>query len=401
MVLAFQEARLRPITSGRRAARAGGVIVHVPCSGLANHDPRNHEPEIDGIAAMALNELQGIDSYPVPSQPQVAVVVARDGIGLRTVRWRPTARKGAMGSVLVVAGRAEFIERYSEVIAELRRRGFHVASFDWRGQGGSDRTVSNIRKGHVRRFDDYLLDLDAVFAEVMARLPKPWFVLAHSMGAALCLEAARQNRLPVSRLVALAPMVGLSMVKRPGLARSAAAVLDGLLLGSGFVPGGSEASIATKPFARNRLTSDPDRYARNATLSAARPHLAVGDPTVRWVHEAFRFMEHLGAPATPLDVRVPTLVIAAGADPVVDTSSVERFAARLKTGLALVLPGSRHEILHENNDIRAAFWAAFDAFVPGETTRRAALPASAVQHGQGSLVDAPIAGGDDAPATGG
>ena len=350
---------------------------------------------------MALNELQGIDSYPVPSQPQVAVVSARDGIGLRTVRWRPTARKGAKGSVLVVAGRAEFIERYSEVIAELRRRGFHVASFDWRGQGGSDRTVSNIRKGHVRRFDDYLLDLDAVFAEVMARLPKPWFVLAHSMGAALCLEAARQNRLPVSRLVALAPMVGLSMVDRPGLARSAAAILDGLLLGSSFVPGGGETSIATKPFAGNRLTSDPDRYARNATLSLARPHLAVGDPTVRWVHEALRFMEHMSAPATPLDVRVPTLVIAAGADPVVDTPSVERFAARLKTGLALVLPGSRHEILHENNDIRAAFWAAFDAFVPGETTLRAALPASAVQHGQGSLVDAAIAGGDDAPATGG
>jgi alpha-beta hydrolase superfamily lysophospholipase len=96
------------------------------------------------------------------------------------------------------------------------------------------------------------------------------YYLAHSMGAALCLEAARQNRLPVSRLVALAPMVGLSMVERPGLARSAAAILDGLLLGSSFVPGGGETSIATKPFAGNRLTSDPERYARNADLSAAR-----------------------------------------------------------------------------------------------------------------------------------
>ncbi len=87
-----------------------------------------------------------------------------------------------MGTVLIMGGRAEFIERYSETIRELRRRGFHVASFDWRGQGGSDRLLRNPRKGHVRRFSDYRRDMDAVFAQLMPKLPRPWFVLAHSMG---------------------------------------------------------------------------------------------------------------------------------------------------------------------------------------------------------------------------
>lgn len=356
---------------------------------------------------MAISELLGIDEFPVPSQAQVAVVTTRDGVGIRTARWRPTARKGARGTVLVMGGRAEFIERYSEVIIELRRRGFHVVTFDWRGQGGSDRSTGNTRKGHVRRFSDYLGDLDVVMAEIMPKMPKPWFGLAHSMGAALCLEAARQNRLPLSRLVALAPMIGLSMVERPKLAKVSAYLLDSLFMGKSFVPGGGETSIATKPFQGNRLTHDPERYARNAALSAARPELAVGDPTIRWVQEAFAFMNHMSNPATPLDIRLPTLVIAAGADPVVSTPAVERFAARLKTGLALVLPGAKHEIVHETDDIRAKFWAAFDAFIPGEMklpdpaisqSKAAETDASTLEQGEGGLMDAPVTGSDDPPA---
>ncbi|MGL4439268.1 MAG: alpha/beta fold hydrolase [Bosea sp. (in: a-proteobacteria)] len=357
---------------------------------------------------MAISELLGIEAFPVPSQAQVTVVVASDGIGIRTARWRPTARKGPKGTVVVMGGRAEFIERYSEVIMELRRRGFHVVAFDWRGQGGSDRSTGNGRKGHVRRFGDYLHDIDIVMTDIMPKMPKPWFGLAHSMGAALCLEAARQNRLPLNRLVALAPMIGLSMVEQPRLAKVAAFLLDSLFLGKSFVPGGGETSIATKPFQGNRLTNDPERYARNAALSAARPELAVGDPTIRWVQEAFAFMNHISDPATPLDIRLPTLVIAAGADPVVSTPAVERFAARLKTGLALVLPGSKHEIVHETDNIRDKFWAAFDAFIPGEITLRTeprplTVPDnssnSPLEKREGSLMDAPVTSSDDAPAT--
>ncbi len=351
---------------------------------------------------MAMTDLFGIDGYPVPSQAQVMAVTASDGVAIRTARWRPTARRVLKGSVLVVQGRAEFIERYSETIQELRRRGFHVATFDWRGQGGSDRLVANPRKGHVRRFGDYQRDLDIVFAEVMARLPKPWFVLAHSMGSAICLEAALRNTLPVSRLVALAPMLSLSMVKRPAMVKATALFLDSLFLGKAFVPAGGETPLATRPFASNRLTGDPVRYARNAQLSALRPELAIGDPTIRWVREAYRFMDRMALPDVPLDIRVPTLVIAAGCDPVVSTPVIERFAARLKTGLAVVLPTSRHEILHETDDVRASFWAAFDAFVPGEAVVRpgeaaagrtagAASLHSPVEDGERGIMNTPVA----------
>lgn len=335
--------------------------------------------------------------YPVPGHGKVWSAQTGDGARLRFASWHPTVRP-EKGTVLIAQGRAEFIERYSETIAELRRRGFHVLAFDWRGQGGSQRFTDRPRRGHVGRLRHYERDLALAIAELQARLPTPHFVLAHSMGAALCLDAARRGALPVARLVALAPMLGISMIGRPRAARVLAFVLYWLGFGRAFVPGGGETAIGTKPFDGNRLTGDPVRYARNAALSAAARGLAIGDPSVGWIRAAFELMDRLSAPRAALEVGVPTLVIAAGRDPVVSTPAIERFAARLKTGSALVLPTARHEILMESDAIRAQFWAAFDAFIPGEELTASV---SAGEQSERGLVQGLVAGGEDRAALGG
>jgi lysophospholipase len=305
---------------------------------------------------------------PIPPGATLRTVRTADGLALRVATWAPTART-VQGTVCLVQGRAEFIEKYFETVTELRSRGFHVVAFDWRGQGGSDRTVEDAHKGHVDDFSEYRLDLAAVEAQVMeAGMPRPFFGLAHSMGGAICLTAAREGWLPFSRLVVLAPMVAICMIRRPKAAMRLAAVLRALGFGRRYVPGGSAVSIATKPFPNNRLTADPVRYARNAAAALAVGAGAVGDPTIAWLAAAFRAMRHFEDPRYPLGIRVPVLVVAAGADPVCSTPAVERFAARLAAGHTITIRGARHEILMERDAIREQFWAAFDAFVPGSAT---------------------------------
>jgi lysophospholipase len=195
-------------------------------------------------------------------------------------------------------------------------------------------------------------------------MPKPHFGLAHSMGGAIALHAAYEGWLPFSRLVTTTPMVALCIVRSrliPGLAW----LLRALGLGSSFVPGGGETSISKKPFRGNRLTSDPVRYARNADAAAAVGPGAIGDPTIGWLSAAYRFMGRFVDPRYAIRIRVPILIIAAGADPVCATPAIERFASRLKVGRVIVLPGARHEIVMEKDEIRELFWAAFDAFIPG------------------------------------
>ncbi|MCK5099035.1 MAG: alpha/beta hydrolase, partial [Desulfobacteraceae bacterium] len=67
--------------------------------------------------------------------------------------------KNLKGLVLLLHGRAEFMEKYKEIVSSLNNKGYDVISFDWRGQGLSARETDNRQKGYVKDFNDYLLDL--------------------------------------------------------------------------------------------------------------------------------------------------------------------------------------------------------------------------------------------------
>ena len=82
-------------------------------------------------------------------------------------------------------------------------------------------------------------------------------------------------------------------------------------------------------------------------------------------------MNVLAHPAFPEQVRVPLLLIAAGADTVVSSLAIEELARHLKVGSHVIIPGSRHEILQEREDLRQQFWAVFDGYVLGERGPRA------------------------------
>ena len=94
-------------------------------------------------------KLVSIPANPVPEGATVGTVKTSDGVLLRFARFEPPP--GRKGTLCVFPGRAEFIEKYFEVVRDARARGFAVAILDWRGQGLSDRALPNARKGHVLR----------------------------------------------------------------------------------------------------------------------------------------------------------------------------------------------------------------------------------------------------------
>lgn len=301
---------------------------------------------------------------PIPLGAIVAAARAVDGVRLRTARWVPA--RAPRGTVVILGGRAEFIEKYFESIQQLLDRGFAVATMDWRGQGGSARQLKNPRKGHIDDFSLYERDLDALVSEVLdPSCPRPWFGLCHSMGAAILLAVARAGRCPFDRLVLTSPMIALAGFRRPRAVRLLVEALDALGLGGAFAPGGGSKIVALRPFAGNVHTSDPARYARVSGVVAAEPELGLGWPTVGWLHAAFRLMREFEDPDFPRRVLTPILVVASGADRVTDTRAAERFAARLRAGRLIVVDGAEHELMMERDVFRDRFWAAFDAFIPG------------------------------------
>jgi len=198
---------------------------------------------------------------PTPPGAILHPVRTADGVQLRTARWTPP--QGVRGTVAILSGRAEFIEKYYETIRNLLDRGLSVAIFDWRGQGGSARQLKNPHKGHIDDFSLYERDFSAFVSEVLEpSCPKPWFGLAHSMGGAIALAIARAGRCPLDRLALCSPMIGLAGMKWPRLTRGVIEGLDAVGLGGAFARRGGAKIVAMQPFENNRLTSDPARYAR-------------------------------------------------------------------------------------------------------------------------------------------
>jgi lysophospholipase len=313
-----------------------------------------------------LMDLVALAKNPIPSGAIVGTCKTPDGIELRCARWDAT-RGPRRGTVCVFQGRGEFIEKYFEVVADLRRRGFAVATMDWRGQGGSSRLLANPWKGHVRSFGDFDRDLAHFMKEVvLPDCPAPYVALAHSMGGHILLRNASLPGSWFSRMVLSAPMIAISQ-KALGASyaasRTYAEVLGALGLGRMYVRKGSDRPIELDPFEDNLLTTDRDRYNRNRLVLEAAPALGLGSPTVGWLRAALRSVARLTAPDYPLKVEVPLLLFAAGMDEIVSTTAIEEFAVRLKVGTHVLIPQARHEILQETDEVRQRFWAAFDAYL--------------------------------------
>jgi lysophospholipase len=304
---------------------------------------------------------------PCPPGARIVALRTSDGVTLRAALWRPQAPP--RGTVALVQGRAEFIEKYFEVIGELLARGFVVATFDWRSQGLSRRLLRNHAKGHLGSSTDYRRDLNAFVSQLLKPdCVGPWFVLAHSMGATATLDyvAAMEDAGPFARIIGTAPMLDLFGFPGTRFARRLARFLKYSGLSRLFAPGGNARTLAELPFANNILTADPRRFARAAEIVRLAPSLAIGDPTIGWLHAAYKLMYRLSLDGYAERIRTPTLLLASGDERLVSTPAAERFARRLKTGSCVVLPEARHEIMMERDETRAKFWAAFDAFIPGE-----------------------------------
>lgn len=312
---------------------------------------------------------------PAPEGAVVSWIATRDKLSLRAAHWR--CQGSARGTVAILEGRAEFIEKYFEVVGELLERSFDVAILDWRGQGLSDRLARNRRKGHVRNFRGYDDDLEAFRAQVLEPYCRPpWFGLGHSMGGAILLAQARAGRSLFERIVLTAPMIGLHQLRFRRTTEFLARALASIGFGQAFIPGGKGKPYMTAGFQGNVLTSDPVRHMRSAGILDFAPDLAIGDPTIGWVNAAFRLMRRFEDAEFPRRTLTPTLILAAGDDRVVDSAATEDFASRLKAGRFITLPDARHEILMEQDHFREQFWAAFDAFIPGLAAPRA-RPAAA------------------------
>lgn len=292
-------------------------------------------------------------------------LLTRDQVRLRAMAWPQTGGQAAKGSVLILQGRTEYIEKYYETIGELRARGFAVAAFDWRGQGLSGRALEDNHKGHVMDFSEYHHDLDAFLEQcALPSLPQPYTLLAHSMGAHIAVRYLHERPQPFARTILCSPMAYIHTAPLPHFVARALAFI-GVKLGKmeAYVPGGGVYDPSRYPFEGNPLTHDAARYAREAQLFHSQPGLVIGSPTFGWLDAAYRSMAKVLRPEFASAVKTPILMVYGSEERISLPRYQALLASRLGNCRAHCISGARHEILQETDAIRAEFWRLFDGFV--------------------------------------
>jgi lysophospholipase len=291
--------------------------------------------------------------------------IAAGTVKLRVGRFD---RDDPAGICLLLNGQTEFIEKYFEVIDALRGRGFAVVTFDWRGQGGSDRLLPDRRKAHIDDFAAYDQDLEAVIREVVRPLALEWkrqpIAMAHSMGGNILLRRLHDAPDEFAAAILCAPMLGINSRGAPWwMVEKIAHHLNRKTPSTEFVWGMADRDQLTLPFASQIVTSDPENYARTQARLAADPELRLNGPTWGWLGAALQAIALTRSPGYAEAIETPCLLLGAGRDRVCDTESVRAFAARMPHAQFIEIAGAEHEILMERDVFRTQLWSAFDEFI--------------------------------------
>ena len=284
-----------------------------------------------------------------------------DGVRIRVGHW---PLEGAKGTILFFAGRNECVEKYGIAAGEMRDRGYAAVGIDWRGQGLADRLIADHRLGHVDDFADYQRDVTAILAHIDAlELPKPYFLVGHSMGGCIGLEALHRG-LPVAAACFTAPMWGVLLNPVVKLfARGFAALTDVVGGSTRIAPGQRpEPYITYTSMAENGLTSDPEMYDFVLAQTTQHPELAVGAPTTRWVGLALAETKRLSRLPSP---NYACLTFLGTDEDIVDPAEIHDRMARWDGAELVMLQDARHEVMVETPEHRRKLFdrmaAHFDA----------------------------------------
>ena len=282
---------------------------------------------------------------------------------MRRFDWEPPEGK-TCGSILFQAGRGDFIEKYLEALAYWRSRGWRITGFDWRGQGGSGRFLSDSRVGHLPGFDPLLDDLESFTSEWLAANPGPQVLIGHSMGGHLMLRLLAERKIRPDAAVLVAPMLGFNTGRIPAmLARAFAHVMS--WIGQNERPAWREDNRPTgRGISRQaNLTSSVERYEDESWWKASQPELAQEAPSWGWLAAAFDSMARLDRPGVLEGMTTPILMLGAAHDRLVSPAAIRKAAKRLPDARLIMSDDGAHELLREIDAVRLPLFAEIDRFL--------------------------------------
>ena len=257
-------------------------------------------------------------------QSQERELRAVDGTSIFVADWRPEPAQAVRGGIVLMHGLGEHSGRYLHVARFFNDLGLAVRTYDHRGHGRSGGP-----RGDVPNDDILLQDAKMVFDDFAQQIAGTPFLLGHSMGGLVAARFAVEARSPLRGLILSSPPLTITLTPAQKiLFRILSAVAPGFAL-----PNGLE---------RRYLSHDQtvvDAYGKDPLVHAK--------ISARLLNCMLKSIEIAQSKAPSL--KLPTLMVIAGDDHIVDASGSQAFYSKLAAGVGTihVYPQLYHEIFNE------------------------------------------------------
>jgi len=259
-------------------------------------------------------------------------LTTEDGIPLAVTDWLPDPGVPVTGSILLMHGLGEHAGRYAHVVHFFNRCGLLVRSYDHRGHGRSGGPRGDV-PDQTALLRDAKLVLDDLSRQQQLRYPElassAPLLFGHSMGGLFAARFAVAGMSPLRGLILSSPGLALRLSRvQLGLLKMMSMLAPGLA-----VPNGLDV---------NHLSHDP-----------AVAQAYGDDPLVHNKISARLLSSMLLAGKFALDqahtLAIPTLLVIAGDDRIIDPDGSRRFFAALPPAIATLrdYDGMYHEIFNE------------------------------------------------------
>ena len=268
------------------------------------------------------------------------------------------------GTVMLLHGYTENIEKFSEVIYGFLKEGYSVCTYDQRGHGRSyrDPELKYHYLTHVDRFEDYLTDAEMVYDRWMKDAPSPKILFAHSMGGGVAALILERGLVSFDKAVLNSPMIAPATGNFPAWTGKA------ICRGAKLLGKSKEMIFLAGPYTgeekfEDSCASGKERFDWYNEVRKTHPEFQNCSPSYSWTLESLKVCGKILAKGKPEKIRIPVMIFQASDDHTVLAEPQAAFASRLPQGQIVRIENARHEIYRSGNEAADEWWDKMMEFI--------------------------------------
>lgn len=268
------------------------------------------------------------------------------------------------GTVMLLHGFTENIEKFSEVIYGFLKEGYSVCAYDQRGHGRSyrDPNLKFHYLTHVEKFEDYLTDAELVYDRWMKDAKSPKILFSHSMGGAVAALTLERGMLSFDKAVFNSPMIAPATGNFPAWTGRA------ICRGAKLMGKSREMIFLSGPYTgeekfEDSCASGEDRFNWYNEIRKTHPEFQNCSPTYSWLLESLKVCGKILAKGKPEKIAIPVILFQASDDQTVLADPQQTFVDRLPNGKLVRIENARHEIYRSGNEAVDTWWDQVIRFI--------------------------------------